>query len=141
MSHQPMMYISRKVRVSAAHRMNNPELSEEENHELFGKCGNIYGHGHNYTVNIILYGPVDPVSGMVINLTDLKHVMEVAVERPLDHKNIDKQVDYFKNHVSTLENITLFIWENVKKNLPKPELLYEVCVQETDKNVAYYRGE
>jgi len=136
-----MIYVTRKLRLCAAHRMNNPSLSEEENHEMFGKCGNIYGHGHNYKINVTLYGPVDPVSGMVINLTDLKQCMKIAIEEPFDHKNIDKQVEYFKTHVSTVENITIYIWHELKRLLPKPELLYEVRVRETDNNMATYRGD
>ncbi|GFS24277.1 6-pyruvoyl tetrahydrobiopterin synthase [Elysia marginata] len=82
---------------------------------------------------------VDPVNGMVLNLTDLKHYIEEAIMSVLDHKNIDKDVPYFKSCVSTMENISVFIWENMKKRVG--DLLYEIRVYETDKNISWYRGE
>lgn len=90
---------------------------------------------------VVLRGPVDPKTGMVFNLSDLKVYIQQCIMDPLDHKNIDLDVPYFKNKVSTVENITVYIWKNLKEMLSKPELLYEVKVYETDKNVAFYRGE
>lgn len=136
-----MMFVKRKLRLCAAHRMFNPSLTDEENYKLYGAGSNEFGQGHNYTINIVLYGPVDPITGMVINLTDLKQVMIKAIEKPFDHKNIDKQIEYFQTHVSTVENIAIYIWQEMKKYLAKSELLYEVCVRETDMNVVRYRGE
>lgn len=75
-----------------------------------------------------------------MNLTDLKAIIERCIMKPLDHKNIDKDVPYFKEVPSTTENLTVFIFEAVKKALLKPELLYEVKVYETDKNFFVYRG-
>ena len=78
---------------------------------------------------------------MVINLVDLKKYMEDAIMSTLDHKHIDKDVPYFKDVVSTVENITVYIWKQMVEKLEQPGLLYEVKVHETDKNVAYYRGD
>ncbi|XP_060063703.1 6-pyruvoyl tetrahydrobiopterin synthase-like [Ylistrum balloti] len=136
----PVVYISRTESFSACHRLNSSELSKEENKEIYGKCNNPNGHGHNYTVEVILRGPVDPVTGMVMNLTDLKKFMNMAIMDVMDHKNIDKDVPYFKNVVSTAENIAVFIWRSLSEHLD-PGLLYEVKVYETGKNVAFYRGE
>ncbi|XP_074705091.1 6-pyruvoyl tetrahydrobiopterin synthase isoform X2 [Strix aluco] len=83
---------------------------------------------------------IDPVSGMVINLTDLKEYMQEAILEPLDHKNLDKDVPYFAEVVSTTENIAVFIWENLKKLLPMGTL-YKVKVYETDQNIVVYKGE
>ena len=80
------------------------------------------------------------ISGMVINLVDLKKYMDDAIMSSLDHKHIDKDVPYFKDVVSTVENITVYIWDQMAAKLDDG-LLYEVKVQETDKNMAYYRGE
>jgi 6-pyruvoyltetrahydropterin/6-carboxytetrahydropterin synthase len=84
---------------------------------------------------------VDPVTGMVMNISDIKEIMNEAIMKPLDHKCIDKDVPYFKNVVSTTENVAIFIWNRVKMGLPKPELLYEVKIWETENNIVLYRGE
>ncbi|XP_028675130.1 6-pyruvoyl tetrahydrobiopterin synthase [Erpetoichthys calabaricus] len=133
-------YISRSETFSASHRLHSKSLSDEENERIFGKCNNPNGHGHNYKVEVTVRGEIDPVTGMIINITDLKKYIEMAVMKPLDHKNLDKDVPYFANVVSTAENIAVFIWDSLQK-LMEPNLLYEVKVFETDKNIACYRGE
>ncbi|NXE55031.1 PTPS synthase, partial [Casuarius casuarius] len=119
-------------------------LSDEENLKLFGKCNNANGHGHNYKARLLtslLFSlQIDPVSGMVLNLTDLKEYMQEAIMEPLDHKNLDKDVPYFAEVVSTTENVAVFIWENLKKLLPTGTL-YKVKVYETDQNIVVYKGE
>ncbi|NXN12089.1 PTPS synthase, partial [Indicator maculatus] len=117
-------------------------LSDEENLKLFGKCNNPNGHGHNYKGKRLaaVLTQIDPVSGMVINLTDLKEYMQEAIMEPLDHKNLDKDVPYFAEVVSTTENVAVFIWENLKKLLPVG-ILYKVKVCETDQNIVVYKGE
>lgn len=135
-------YACRKVSFSAAHRLFSPHLSDEENQALYGKCYNVHGHGHNYVVEATLRGKVDPTTGMVFNITELKRALETAVMKPLDHKNLDLDIPYFKDHVSTTENLTIFIWDQLKKSLgDKSDLLFEVLVHETDNNTFYYRGE
>lgn len=84
---------------------------------------------------------MDPSTGMVMNLEDLKDCMQKVLMDQMDHKNIDKQVDYFRETVSTTENVAIYIFEELKKHMSKPELLYEVKVHETDKNVMCFRGE
>ncbi|KAM7137893.1 6-pyruvoyl tetrahydrobiopterin synthase isoform 1-T1 [Macrochelys suwanniensis] len=115
-------------------------LSDEENLKLFGKCNNPNGHGHNYKVVVTVRGEIDPTSGMVINLTDLKEYMQEAIMEPLDHKNLDKDVAYFADVVSTTENVAVYIWENLQKRLPGGTL-YKVKVYETDQNIVVYKGE
>ena len=78
---------------------------------------------------------------MVINISDLKHCINTAVMDVLDHKNLDKDVAYFKDTVSTTENVAIFIWDSLKKVLQQPEKLYEIKLFETDKNIVYFRGE
>ncbi|XP_022095243.1 6-pyruvoyl tetrahydrobiopterin synthase-like [Acanthaster planci] len=136
-----VVYVSRAESFSACHRLHSPCLSDDVNKVLFGKCNNPNGHGHNYRVEIILKGEVDPVTGMVMNLTDLKQYMKKAIMDLLDHKNIDKDVPYFQDIVSTAENIAVFIWEQIRKQLPNPDLLYEVKLHETGNNVVFYRGD
>ncbi|XP_039206476.1 6-pyruvoyl tetrahydrobiopterin synthase isoform X3 [Crotalus tigris] len=79
-----------------------PSLSDEENRKLFGKCNNPNGHGHNYKVEVTVQGEINPLTGMVINLTDLNAYMEEAIMEPLDHKNLDKDVPYFADVVRSL---------------------------------------
>lgn len=135
----PVLYITRKESFSASHRLHSAKLSDEENRSIFGKCNNKNGHGHNYTVKVTIRGPVDPITGMVMNLTDLKKHME-SVLQPLDHKNLDVDVLFFADTSSTAENVAVYIWNNLTKLLPEG-LLHEVKVNETGKNSARYRGE
>ncbi|KAM8816091.1 6-pyruvoyl tetrahydrobiopterin synthase isoform 1-T1 [Rhynchonycteris naso] len=140
--------VSRLVSFSASHRLHSKSLSNEENLKLFGKCNNPNGHGHNYKVVVTVRGEVhaefiyviDPVTGMVMNLTDLKGYLEEAIMKPLDHKNLDLDVPYFADTVSTTENVAVYIWENLQKLLPEG-ILYKVKVYETDSNIVVYKGE
>ncbi|XP_072277861.1 6-pyruvoyl tetrahydrobiopterin synthase [Pyxicephalus adspersus] len=132
--------LSRSTWFSASHRLHCKSLSDEENSNIFGKCNNPNGHGHNYKVIVTVRGKIDPVTGMVMNLTDLKKHMEDVIMVQLDHKNLDQDVPYFKNVVSSVENLTVFIWDGLLEKIP-PGLLHEVCIHETDCNIATYRGE
>ncbi|OWK17820.1 PTS [Cervus elaphus hippelaphus] len=113
--------VSRLVSFSATHRLHSKSLSNEENLKLFGKCNNPNGHGHNYKVVVTVHG-------------------EEAIMKPLDHKNLDLDVPYFADIVSTTENVAVYIWENLQKFLPVG-VLYKVKVYETDNNIVVYKGE
>ncbi|XP_035000799.1 6-pyruvoyl tetrahydrobiopterin synthase [Hippoglossus stenolepis] len=133
-------YITRIQSFSACHRLHSIHLSDEENKKVYGKCNNPHGHGHNYKVEVTVRGKIDRVTGMVMNLTDLKRCIEDVIMTPLDHKNLDKDVPYFASVVSTTENLAVYIWDNMVKAL-LPNLLYEIKIHETDKNIVVYRGE
>eukprot|EP00729_Bicosta_minor_P000471 gene470-34330_t len=140
-SKRPITYLSRTEQFSACHRLHSKSLSDEENVKVFGKCNRAHGHGHNYKVEVTLRGQVDAATGMVINLVDLKQHMKTAIMDTMDHRNLDAEVVPFKDGVvSTVENISIFIWEELSKLLDVG-LLWEVRVNETEKNVAIYRGE
>ncbi|XP_066991455.1 6-pyruvoyl tetrahydrobiopterin synthase isoform X1 [Anabrus simplex] len=141
MTGTPVAYLVRREIFSACHRLHSPDLSDEENKATYGKCNNFHGHGHNYIVEVTLRGPVAADTGMVMNINDLKHYMNTAIMDTMDHKNLDKDVPYFKDVVSTTENVAVFIWNNLKALLPNPEILYEVKINETEKNIVLYRGE
>ena len=132
--------LTRIEKFSACHRLHSKVLTDEENKNIYGPCNNPNGHGHNYTVEVTVKGPVDESTGMVMNLTDLKQAINQAVMKPLDHKNIDKDVEYFKDRTSTVENIIIFIWDNMQSQLHDSSLLYRIKLYETDKNVAEYYG-
>lgn len=91
-------------------------------------------------VEVTVCGPVDPVTGMVMNISDLKLYMKKVLMDQLDHKNLDKDISYFKNIVSTTENVAIYIFNELKKIMPNSDLLYEVKIYETDKNIVIYRG-
>lgn len=94
-----------------------------------------------FSVKVTLFGEIDPTTGMIINMTDLKKYMQEAIMNPMDHKNLDLDVLYFSDRPSTTENLTVFIWNQMKKVMDKSELLYEVEVHETENNIVKYRGE
>ncbi|XP_047000123.1 6-pyruvoyl tetrahydrobiopterin synthase [Schistocerca americana] len=141
MAGNPVAYLTRREIFSACHRLHSPQLTDEENRVTYGKCNNFHGHGHNYVVEVTLRGPVAADTGMVMNISDLKKYMNEAIMDVMDHKNLDKDVPYFKDIVSTTENVAIFIWNNLKSLLPNPEILYEVKIHETEKNIVMYRGE
>ncbi|KAJ1175568.1 hypothetical protein NDU88_000855 [Pleurodeles waltl] len=131
--------LSYMLSFAAAHRLSSNYLTDEENKKIFGICNNPNGHGHNYRVMVTVRGEVDPTTGMVINLMDLKEYLEKAITEPCDHKNLDKDIPYFADTVSTLENVAVMIWESVQKILP-PGLLYKVKVFEMDAYCVTYKG-
>ncbi|XP_033328541.2 6-pyruvoyl tetrahydrobiopterin synthase purple [Megalopta genalis] len=137
----PIAYLTRKELISSCHRLHSDNLSEEENKKVYGKCNNYWGHGHNYTVKVTVRGPVNPKTGMVMNLSDLKLYMKKVLMEQLDHRNLDKDVPYFKNVVSTTENVAIYIFNELRKIMPNPALLYEVKIYETENNIVIYRGE
>ncbi|KAF4528252.1 hypothetical protein B566_EDAN014142 [Ephemera danica] len=115
-----------------------------------------FSRNERLNVEVTLRGPIDPATGMVANISDLKRYMQhllfylltyfymspiVAIMDTLDHRNLDKDVSYFRSVVSTTENVAVYIWRGVHAQLPKPSLLHEVRVHETDKNIVVYRGE
>ncbi len=105
-----MIYLTRKAEFSASHYYHNPDLSPEENRRIFGKCNNPHGHGHNYTVEVTVAGEVDPVTGMVIDIKALKHLLETEVLQVMDHRLLNKEVPAFENLIPTTENLAIEIW-------------------------------
>ncbi|XP_068692869.1 6-pyruvoyl tetrahydrobiopterin synthase-like [Montipora capricornis] len=135
----PVVYITRRETFSASHRLLNRALSQKENEFLFGKCTNPNGHGHNYKVKVTLRGEQDPKTSMVMHLGKLTEYLKSVID-PLDHKNLDLDIPYFKSAMSTTENLSVYIWNEMKKRLPSG-LLYEVKVSSTEKSTFVYRGE
>jgi len=132
-------YITRVEQFSAAHRLYTKALSEGDNKEMYGKCSWVHGHGHNYKVEVRVKGTVDPVSGMVMNIAQLKQSMQ-DVNEMLDHKFIDKDVPWFQDRVSTVENLCIFYWEQMEGTLPEGVSLNKVKIHETEQNVGCYKG-
>jgi 6-pyruvoyltetrahydropterin/6-carboxytetrahydropterin synthase len=135
------MLITKKVEFSASHVCRNPNLSERENQELFGEAANPHGHGHNYVVEVTLKGDPDPVTGMVLDLKQLKSVLEQQVIEHYDHRFLNHEVAPFNSKIPTLENIAVDIWDRLAPHLNTgPGSLYSVRVYETPDLYADYFG-
>lgn len=116
------MLITRVFKFAAAHRYHDPALSDEENQRLFGACNNPYGHGHNYTLEVSVGGEVDPSTGMIINLKDLKTIVETHVIAAYDHRFLNYEVDDFQGTQPTTEQIALAIWRRLDGKFPSGHL-------------------
>jgi 6-pyruvoyltetrahydropterin/6-carboxytetrahydropterin synthase len=113
---RPKLRLARKITFSSAHRYFNPAFSEDENRQIFGACYTPYGHGHNYVLEAYFEGPIDPQTGMVINLRDVDKILKEVIE-PLDHHHINFDVPEFKTVVPTTENIAKYCFERVSERL------------------------
>ena len=111
------MVITRKVEFSASHVCRNPRLSEAENRKLFGMAANPHGHGHNYVVEVSLAGDPDPVTGMVLDLKELKEILNREVVEPYDHRFLNYEVPPFDRVIPTTENIARDIWRRLEPHL------------------------
>lgn len=135
-----MVYVTRRETFSSSHRLYNPEFSEEDNNKIFGKCNNPNGHGHNYVLEVIVAGEIDPQTGYVIDLKELKKIIKENVIKKVDHKHLNLDVDFMKNIIPTAENIAVGIWGQLVDKIPTGKL-YSVKVYETENNYAEYKGE
>jgi 6-pyruvoyltetrahydropterin/6-carboxytetrahydropterin synthase len=131
--------LCRRYRFAASHRLHNPALSEQENNRLYGKCNNPYGHGHNYILEVLVSGKIDPSTGMIANLADLDGFVEREVLEPFDHKSLNEDVDAFRGTVPTTENLCIEIFRRLKP-FPKAKL-ERIRVQETSNNSFEYAGD
>jgi 6-pyruvoyltetrahydropterin/6-carboxytetrahydropterin synthase len=136
------MVITRKVEFSASHICRNPQLSEQENRQLFGLAANPHGHGHNYVVEVSLAGDPDPVTGMVLDLKELKEILTRQIVEPYDHRFLNYEVPPFDRVVPTTENIAQDIWRRLEPHLNGGRgRLHAVRVYETPDLYVDYFGE
>ena len=135
----PTVRLTKRVQFSAAHRLYNPELSDEENRRLYGKCANPGGHGHNYTLEVSVEGETDPRTGMVVNFAALEQTIRAEVLEHFDHKDLNAGVEPMRGLIPTAENIAVAIWGCLEPKVA-PGRLVEVKVAETESNIAVYRG-
>jgi 6-pyruvoyltetrahydropterin/6-carboxytetrahydropterin synthase len=125
--------VGRRESFNAAHQLHNPDLSDEENQRLFGKCAKL--HGHNYVLEVVVAGEVDQATGYVMDLKLLAKVISRQIIQDVDHCNLNTDVAWLKGRVPTAENLAEAIWERLQPELPAG-LLRSVRVWETDKNWA-----
>jgi 6-pyruvoyltetrahydropterin/6-carboxytetrahydropterin synthase len=108
------LHLWRRYRFAASHRLHSAQLSEEENWRVYGKCNNPYGHGHNYVVEVAVSGPVDPATGMIVNLSDLDAFVEREVIEPFDHKYLNEEIAEFAENVPTTEIVCIEIFKRLR---------------------------
>lgn len=136
-----MVYLRRKVEFCASHRLYNAALSEEENVAIYGRCANPSGHGHNYTLEVTVRGTMDPRTGMVIDLKELKRIIVEEIVDRVDHKNLNTDVEFLAGVIPTSENLVVSFWRLLEKRLAGRCELYEIRLWETENNMVFYRGE
>ena len=124
-----MVYLTRKIEFAASHLYNNPALSAEENRRIFGKCNNPHGHGHNYTLEVTVAGEPDAVTGMVLDLKELKDILEREIMQRMDHRFLNYEVAELNGQIPTCENVARVIWNLLEAKIPQGRLhkvrLYE----------------
>lgn len=126
-----MLYLSRKMYFSAAHSYRIDNWSEEENRKVFGPCSNIHGHGHDYTLEVMVKGELDSKSGIVVNITDIDKVVKSFVQKELDGKFLNKEVPYFKENLPTTENIVTYLWDYLDGRIENCQL-HKINLKEND---------
>ena len=135
-----MVYVTRRERFSAAHRVFKPELSDEENLKIYGQCSNPNWHGHNYILEVVVAGEVDPDTGYLLDLKLLKEIVHKNVIDKVDHKNLNLETDFLKGIIPSAENLTIAIWNQLVNKIPKGKL-FSIKLYETENNYFEYKGE
>ncbi len=135
-----MVYLTRRCEFSASHYYYNPDLTLEENQRIFGKCANLNGHGHNYTLEVTVKGEVDATTGFVVDLKQLKGILNDEVVGAMDHRHLNKEVPEFAAQIPTTENLAVVIWNRLhaKLNMAK---LHRIRVYEMPDLFVDYYGE
>lgn len=135
-----MIHLTRRYRFSASHRLHAPGLGDAANRDLYGKCNNPFGHGHNYELEVTVRGPVDPVSGRAVNLESLDRLVWRQVIEPFDHRNLNEELAAFQTAVPTSENLGREAARRLKTNWSAVfpgdwPRLERVCIAETSRNI------
>jgi 6-pyruvoyltetrahydropterin/6-carboxytetrahydropterin synthase len=140
-THFDMIYLTRRERFSAAHRMFRQDWSDEKNRDVFGKCSNPNWHGHNYILWVTVKGDPSDNHGFVVSIDILKRIIQEKVITKIDHKNINLEVDFMKDKIATTENLVIAIWNELKDPVEKEGAqLYCVKIEETENNFVEYYG-
>jgi 6-pyruvoyltetrahydropterin/6-carboxytetrahydropterin synthase len=131
-------YLTRRYWISASHRLHNDAFSEAENREIYGKCNNSFGHGHNYAIEVTVSGDVDRATGMICNLIDIDAVAHREIVERFDHEDLNTKTE-FRNLVPTTENLAMVVF-NILKPLLTFAHLEKVRIEETSNNSFEYAG-
>jgi 6-pyruvoyltetrahydropterin/6-carboxytetrahydropterin synthase len=136
-----MIYITRRERFNAAHKVCREDWSDEKNFEVFGKCANKNWHGHNFDIFVTVKGEVNPETGFVVNLKALSDIIKEKVIEPVDHKNLNLDVDFMQGVMASTENLAIQIWKQIEA--PVNELggtLHSIKLWESENNYVEYFG-
>jgi 6-pyruvoyltetrahydropterin/6-carboxytetrahydropterin synthase len=137
-----MIYITRRERFNAAHRLFRSDFDDQKNYEVFGKCSNPNWHGHNYELFVTIKGEINQQTGFLVNLTDLKQLIREKVTDKLDHKNLNTEVDFLQDRFTSTEMLCVSIWEQLEEEVMRlGAQLHKVKVVETENNYVEYYGE
>lgn len=138
-----MVYVSRKEHFNAAHRLFNPDWSDEKNEEVFGPCANINWHGHNFELIVTVKGMPQKDTGYVIDLKKLSTLIRRSIIDKVDHKNLNLDVDFLKGVIPSCENVIIAFWEilapKIREIAPEAEL-HKLLLYETPRNAVEYYG-
>jgi len=139
MAASPHVTITRRLHFSAAHRVHNPALSDDENRRLFGKCNNPNWHGHNYVLDVSVRGALDEKTGYVVDLSRVKEIAQQHVVDKVDHRNLNLEVEFLRDTIPTTENVVVAFWRVLEPAL-KPAQLVKLVLWETVNNYVEYDG-
>lgn len=136
-----MIYIQRREQFCAAHKLWNAKWDEKTNFEVFGKCANPNYHGHNFNLIVTVKGEIDPETGFVMNLFELKKIIRKHITDKIDHKNLNLDVDFMAGKMTSAENLAVAIWDILAPIIAtKNATLHCVHLAETDNNIIEYYG-
>ncbi|MEY3239613.1 MAG: hypothetical protein RIR11_1051 [Bacteroidota bacterium] len=131
--------VFRKEHFNAAHRLNNPNWSDEKNERVYGKCNNFNYHGHNYDLIVQVIGEIDPETGYVMDMKLLSDLIKSEVLDPFDHKNLNLDTEEFKDLNPSAENIAMVIHQKLRTKLNQT-LDLKIRLYETERNFVEYPG-
>ncbi|NND71995.1 MAG: 6-carboxytetrahydropterin synthase [Rhodothermales bacterium] len=134
------VYVTRRMQFNAAHRLHNPNKSDEWNKATFGKCNSPNYHGHNFILEVTVGGEPDPDTGYVVDLGILKKILEEKVISKVDHANLNLEVAFLHGVLPSTENFAIGIWKQIENELPSGTL-HSIKLTETENNSVVYRGE
>lgn len=136
-----MVYLTRRERFNAAHRLYRPDWSDEKNSEVYGKCANPNWHGHNYTLFVTVKGELDAELGYVVNLKTLSRIIQETIIDKVDHRNLNMEVDFMHGRIASTENIAIAIWEQLAPPVGNLGIeLHSIRLEETENNSVEYFG-
>lgn len=135
-----MIYVTKIISFSASHRLYNPNWSHEKNEEVFDKCNNPNGHGHNYILEVTVEGIPNLETGYVIDLKKLKRIMMENIEKHVDHKHLNYDVPFLKGIIPTVENLAVLFWKQLEDKIEDGNL-FKIKLYETDSSYVEYFGE
>jgi len=136
-----MVYLTRHEHFNAAHKLYNPNWTEEKNVEVFGKCANSNWHGHNYELIITIKGNVNQDTGFLMDVKVLSGILQKYVCEKLDHKNLNMDVDFMAGKLASTENLAIAIWQQIVPHLPAGVALHCVKLYETPRICVEYFGD